>query len=169
MSDNDTPETSTVPAPVRWARKYNARYVESYTVPHATGGSETYRLKEGAYTYIANLARSGHSRESIRLALGLGSTSWKRLQTEDPKLVDALLAGNAGLELELTTAILTEVRKGNWIAALALGKVRGWRDSGPDANTPVNQVQVNISIPAPLPASEVMKIIGPIPDKVIDQ
>lgn len=84
---------------------------------------------------IERMARAGHSDVSIAKALGTCKRGLQNLKLHNPTVQDALDAGRAGLEDELSDILLEVARnrehKMQTIAAMYLTKARcGWRDQG---------------------------------------
>lgn len=171
MSDNSTSLAAPVRLPVRpkrGQRTGNRRYVGVEVVPTTTGSTERYVVKDAGLRLIEQAAARGASLAEQANLLGIGAEAYKRMRRDDPRIDDAIDAGGGRLEMRLNDLLLDRIErdddKSHLLLMFALKAKCGYRDTGPDARTPTTAVQVNVNIPQPLPAEEVQKIIGVIPD-----
>lgn len=96
----------------------------------------------------------------IASVLGVSHTTMKDCVKRQPELADAMAAGAGELEGELVKLLIEQARGGYAPAAMFLLKSKcGYRETGPPAGGDT-AVQVNIQIPAPMPAAEFQAIIS---------
>ena len=125
-------------------------------------------ITEAGIKVASKMARAGHPNYGIAATLGLGRDSFTACIARQPELRAAMDTSLGKLEAECVTALVTAMRKGQYVAAIFLLKGKfGFREAGtPD--TPVGQTQVNIVIPPRLSDAEydkIIKNISPKPDE----
>lgn len=170
MSNIDTQAPATVPAPVRKQiqrpKKPNARYVEVMMKPE---GGVCYFLRPEGYNIVAQMIAGGQSEASVAAVLGMNPSTLTEMKKRDEVLRDAMSRGRGALEDEVVGKLVEHMRNDNVAAAIFLAKGKlGFREVGPtDPNAPQTAIQVNISVPPALDASQVQQLIGhtiPTPD-----
>lgn len=131
------------------------------------GSKVSYRLNEAGYRKVADMAASGHSQASIAAALGCSYSWMSEHKKTDEALMESYTRGKGVLEDNLVAELYRQAMDDHSTsAAIFLCKgVLGMREVGPtDPNAPNTAIQVNISVPAPLDASQVEAVLGrPIP------
>lgn len=127
-------------------------------------GHEPYTINRAGLELVQRLANEGNPLGSIAEALGVNKTCLADIRKRQPDVQEAIDRGRSRVVGELTNVLLTKARQGDTVALLfALKTIGGFREGVPvEGATPA--VQVNITIPEPLPAHEVMKIIAPPPE-----
>jgi hypothetical protein len=119
------------------------------------------RLTHDGLAYAEQLARDGHSNGGIARALGIDRDTLTAIRRRRPEVDERLAAGRAVLEAELVHHLLTAARGGEWVAALALGKVRfGWRE-GHDRDGSTT-VAVQIIVPGSQSMDDFLAQAGPV-------
>lgn len=138
----------------------NRRYVKG-----AGHGHEGYTLNRAGLDLVQRLSNEGNPLGSIAEALGVDKTCFQAIRKRQPEVQEAIDRGRSRVVGELTSLLLTKARKGDTVALLfALKTIGGFREGTPVEGASSPAVQVNITIPEPLPAHEVMKIIAPPPE-----
>ena len=146
-------------ARVQSPKKPNARLV---AVSNNDAGGVRYSLLPEGYRVVAEMIAGGHSEASVAATLGMHATTLSNMKKQDEALREAMARGRGILEDEVVTSIVQHMREGSVAAAifLAKGKV-GLREVGPsDPNAPTTAIQVNISVPPALDASQVATLLG---------
>lgn len=124
-------------------------------------------ITDAGIRLVERLSRAAYPEYGISNILGVSQKTFKRMRDEQPKLQAALDAGHSGLEVELCHILLESAKSGYAPAAMFLLKTRcGYSEkSNPDGGPEVN---VNITIPAPMSSDEFQKLIEAPKPEVID-
>src|SRR6266545_2483880 len=96
----------------------------------ATRGPSGYAtVTEAGLEQIRRDSAAGLNNQTIAHRLGIDRWTLQMVRQRQPEVDEALQAGRALLEDELTDILLTHARQGNVIAAIFLAKARcGWRE-----------------------------------------
>ncbi len=134
------------------------RHPSQYVTRHRKGSRRLITISDEGKELVKAMAAEGNDGRSISAELGLPYSTYMDWVKRDSEMTEILEIGHASLADELTHMLLEKARKGNVVAMIYLTKSRcNWSENnGPDTK---NEVNVNISIPAPMSDDEFTKII----------
>lgn len=137
----------------------SAKVTPEVTPTVETGERNQKRLGRKGRTLVQQLATEGKSNTAIAEALRVNRSTFANILKRQPEIAEALARGRSALEGELTDILLGHAREGNVVAAIYLTKARcGWVE-GQAMPGVVNNTQVNIVMPPPMPPEEFRRII----------
>lgn len=150
-----------IPPKMRWASTPHPRYIHPQTFDPVTGAAHPYQITDEGLKVIYAEAQKGSTLGSIAQLLGINATTFGEMRKRDTRTQEAFTAGRAAIVTRLSHVLVNKALEGNTVELLfALKTIGGFREGVPVEGAP--QVNVNISIPAPLPANQVERIIGRI-------
>jgi len=157
----DSTAVATVPSKPRIARLYDPRYIRADALPT---GALQYVVTGDGIELVQALARECRDLETIAGTLGVGKDAFRQIRKRQPEVQEAIDRGRAGLGDEISDLLLLQARQGNTTAAIFLSKARlHWRDQGPIAGE-ASAPNINITINAPMDATEWERMINVTPD-----
>jgi predicted DNA-binding protein (UPF0251 family) len=112
----------------------------------ATRGPSGYvTITDTGLEQIRRDSAAGLNNQTIAHRLGIDRWTLQQVRQRQPEVEEALQAGRALLEDELTDILLTHARQGNVVAAIFLAKARcGWREGvALDGAQQVTNIQIN--------------------------
>ena len=158
----DSTAVTTIPDKPSRALLYDARYVVAAPVPT---GALQYTVNDDGLALVQAMARECRDLETIAATLGISKDTFRNIRKRQPEVQEAIDRGRAGLGDEISDLLLLQARQGNTTAAIYLSKARlHWRDIGPipgEASAP----NINITINAPMDATEWERMINVTPDE----
>lgn len=162
IAQSDSTAVTTIPDKPSAARLYDPRYVRTDILPT---GASLYVVNDNGIALVQALARECRDLETIAATLGISKGSFRDIRKRQPEVQEAIDRGRAGLGDEISDLLLLQARQGNTTAAIFLSKARlHWRDIGPipgEASAP----NINITINAPMDATEWERMINVTPDE----
>lgn len=162
IAQSDATAVATIPDKPSRALLYDARYVVAAPVPT---GALQYTVNDDGIALVQALARECRDLETIAATLGISKAAFRDIRKRQSEVQEAIDRGRAGLGDELSDLLLLQARQGNTTAAIYLSKARlHWRDIGPipgEASAP----NINITINAPMDATEWEHMINVTPDE----
>lgn len=162
IAQRDTTAVATVPDKPSRALLYDPRYVRRDILPT---GASLYVVNDDGIALVQALARECRDLETIAATLGISKDAFRDIRKRQSEVQEAIDRGRAGLGDEISDLLLLQARQGNTTAAIFLSKARlHWRDIGPipgEASAP----NINITINAPMDATEWERMINVTPDE----
>ena len=149
-----------IPRKMKWASIPNPRYILPQEYDPASGAARPYEPTPAATTFIHDEAQKGSTWGAIANGMGIGTDALREMRKRYPETIQgAFDRGRANIVARLSHVLVNKALEGNTVELLfALKTLGGFREGTPTEGQPT--VNVNISIPAPLPAHEVERIIG---------